>query len=114
MSQTIFHKIIKREIPSEIVFEDEQCIAIKDISPAAPTHLLIIPKETICSLMEATSQHEQLLGHLLVVASKLAREQGIEEGGYRLVINNGVNANQTVFQLHMHLLGGRAFRWPPG
>lgn len=114
MSDTIFHKIIKREIPSEIVFEDEQCIAIKDISPQAPTHLLIIPKETICNLMEAESRHEQLLGHMLVVASKLARELGVEEGGYRLVINNGVNANQTVFQLHMHLLGGRNFRWPPG
>ena len=114
MSDTIFHKIMRREIPSEMVYEDDQCVAIRDISPAAPTHLLIIPRETICNLMEATPEREQLLGHMLVVASKLARKEGIEEGGYRLVINNGVNANQTVFQLHMHLLGGRSFDWPPG
>lgn len=111
---TIFHKIMRREVQANIVFEDEQVIAIRDIAPVSPTHLLIIPKKTIPMVNDATAADEQLLGHMIVVATELARREGVAEGGYRLVINNGEHASQSVFQLHLHLLGGRDFSWPPG
>jgi histidine triad (HIT) family protein len=111
---TIFHKIIRREIPSEIVHEDDLCIAIKDVSPVSPTHLLIIPKETLPKLADAEQKDKALLGHMLFVCKQLAEQEGISEDGFRVVINNGENASQTVFQLHMHLIGGRRFSWPPG
>lgn len=114
MSETVFHKIINRELPATIHFEDEHCIAISDLHPVADTHLLIIPKATIPKISEATEEDASLLGHLLLVAAKLARENGVAEDGYRLVINNGESAGQTVFQLHVHLLAGRKFKWPPG
>lgn len=111
---TIFHKIIRKEIPADIVYEDQQVLAFADIKPVSPTHILVIPKKTIPSLREAQVEDEKLLGHMLVVCSKLAAEQGISQDGYRVVINAGANAGQEVFQLHMHLLGGRSFTWPPG
>lgn len=111
---TIFHRIIRREIPAEILFEDEQVIAIRDINPASPTHLLIIPKQTIPSMKDVTAADETVLGHMMVVAAELAKREGISESGYRLVINSGLFGQQTVFQLHLHLLGGRQFVWPPG
>lgn len=114
MEDTIFHKIIRKEIPAEIVYEDDQVAAIQDINPVSPTHLLIVPKKTLPSLREAQEDDKQLLGHMLLVVSKLARERGLSEDGYRVVINAGENACQSVFQLHMHLLGGRSFSWPPG
>ncbi|MBP9838900.1 MAG: histidine triad nucleotide-binding protein [Proteobacteria bacterium] len=114
MSTTIFHKIINKEIPAKIEYEDEFCIAIHDINPVAPTHLLIIPKSTIACISNATTEHQNVLGHLLLVANQLAKERNLESSGYRLVINNGEAAGQTVFQLHIHLLGGRDFTWPPG
>jgi histidine triad (HIT) family protein len=110
---TIFEKIIKKEIPAKIVFEDEHCLAFHDIAPQAPTHIVLIPKTTeIDRIAHAKKTHQELLGHLLLQAAEIAREQGLKD--YRLVINNGENAGQSVFHLHVHILGGRAFGWPPG
>ena len=111
---TIFHKIMRREVPAEILHEDEQIVVIRDINPVSPTHLLIIPKKTIPSMEDVGAADEQLLGHMLVVAAELAKKQGISESGYRLVINTGLQGQQTVYQLHLHLIGGRQFGWPPG
>lgn len=112
--ETIFHKIMRREVPAEILFEDDEMFVIKDIAPVSDTHLLLIPKKTLPSLKEAQDVDAPLLGRMLVRAARLAEEQGIASGGYRLVINSGEQGGQTVFQLHMHLLGGRGFHWPPG
>jgi histidine triad (HIT) family protein len=111
---TIFGKIIRREMPATIVHEDEQCLAFKDISPQAPVHILIIPKKPIVRVAEAGAEDEALLGHLLVTAQKVAKEQGVLESGFRLVINNGRDAGEAVPHLHVHLLGGRGLGWPPG
>lgn len=114
MSDTIFHKIIRKEIPAKIIHEDELCIAFHDIQPVSPTHVLIVPRKTIPSLAAAEGQDKEVLGHLLLVAGELARKLEIEKEGYRVVINTGENGSQTVFQLHVHLVGGRPFGWPPG
>jgi len=111
---TIFGKIIDREIPADIVYEDDLCLAFRDINPVAPTHILIIPKKAIAALAEVQGSDHSVLGHLMVKASEIAREEGLEDGGYRVVINNGEGAGQTVSHLHLHLLGGRSFTWPPG
>lgn len=111
---TIFGKIIRGEIPSEKVYEDDEVLAFKDINPAAPTHILVIPKERIINLFHAEERHEALLGKLMLAAKKIAVEQGLEEDGFRLVINNGAGVGQTVFHIHLHILGGRDFSWPPG
>ena len=111
---TIFGKIIEREIPADIVYEDDLCLAFRDINPVAPAHILIIPKKVIPSLAKAEGKDHAILGHLLVKASEIARTEGLEADGYRLVINNGEGAGQTVSHLHLHLLGGRPFSWPPG
>ena len=111
---TIFHKIIRREIPADIVYEDELVLAFRDINPVSPTHILVIPKKTLPSLKEVQEGDKHLLGHMLATCSSIAREQKIDEDGYRVVINAGENGGQTVFQLHMHVLGGRALGWPPG
>lgn len=113
MTDCIFCRIIQREIPAKIVFEDDTALAFEDIRPEAPVHLLVIPKRHIASLSEVTSADQDLVGHLFAIAAKLARERNLE-GGYRTVMNNGAGAGQTVFHLHVHLLGGRAFHWPPG
>ena len=110
---TIFGKIIRKEIPSEFLHEDDQCIVIKDISPQAPVHLLVIPKKAIVGLSTAEDADEQLLGHLLLVAKKVAADQGCEKG-YRIVINDGVEGGQSVYHLHVHVLGKRQLDWPPG
>jgi histidine triad (HIT) family protein len=110
---TLFKRIIDRKIPADIIYEDDDCLAFRDINPQAPVHVLIIPKKEIASLTEATDADEQLLGHLLIVARKLAAELGLK-AGYRVVANSGADAGQTVFHLHVHLLGGRTFHWPPG
>ncbi|MBM7334639.1 MAG: histidine triad nucleotide-binding protein [Alcanivorax sp.] len=112
MSETIFSKIIDREIPADIVYEDDQCLAFKDINPQAPTHFLVIPRKPIPKLSDADQEDKELLGHLLLVAGQVAREQGLED--FRLNVNNGAGASQTVFHLHVHVLGGRPFSWPPG
>jgi len=111
---TIFTKVIDREIPADIVYEDDLCLAFRDINPVAPVHILVIPKKAIPKLAEAKGEDHSILGHLLIKASEIARSEGLEEGGYRVVINNGEGAGQTVFHLHLHLMGGRPFTWPPG
>jgi histidine triad (HIT) family protein len=111
---TIFKKIIDREIPADIVYEDELCLAFRDINPQAPTHILLIPKQEISSLAEATGDDHPLLGHLLVKAAEVARSQGLEENGYRVVTNVGSDGGQAVYHLHLHVLGGRPMTWPPG
>lgn len=111
---TLFEKIIAREIPAEIVFEDDQCLAFRDISPQAPIHILIIPKKTIARIAAAQADDKSLLGHLLLTAAEIARRENIAPTGYRLVINNGPHGGETVPYLHIHLLGGRHLNWPPG
>ncbi len=110
----LFCKIIAGEIPSARVYEDDVCIAFNDISPQAPTHVLIIPREHFDSLDKAEKSHKETLGHLLLTAAEIAREKGFAEDGYRTVINTNGDGGQTVFHLHVHLLGGRPFIFPPG
>ncbi|YAG13389.1 Histidine triad nucleotide-binding protein [Nostoc sp. DSM 114161] len=112
-TETIFSKIIRREIPADIVYEDDLALAFKDIHPQAPTHILVIPKKPIATLADAESQHHALLGHLLLTAKRVAEEAGLKNG-YRVVINTGDDGGQTVSHLHLHILGGRQFDWPPG
>ena len=112
MTDTIFSKIINKEIPADIVYEDDLSIAFNDISPEAPTHILVVPKKAIPKLSEINEGDENLLGHLLIVAKKITDDNNIKD--FRLVINNGSNAGQTVFHLHLHILAGRNFGWPPG
>ncbi len=113
MTDTLFSKIIKREIPADIVYEDDLCLAFRDINPQAPVHILLIPKQEIAKVSDATESDQSLLGHLLLKAGEIAREQGYADT-FRLVVNNGAGAGQTVFHLHVHLLAGRDFSWPPG
>lgn len=110
---TLFSKIIRREIPADIVYEDDLCLGFRDITPQAPTHILVIPKKPIPKLSEAQPEDKALLGHLLYAVSEIAKEQKLEKG-YRTVINTGEDGGQTVFHLHLHLLGGRSLGWPPG
>lgn len=111
--KTIFKKIIDREIPAEIVYEDDLCLAFNDINPRAPTHVLVIPKKEISGVDEIGEEDESLVGHLFVVMRKIAQELGLR-GGYRVVTNNGPDAGQEVPHLHFHLLAGRRLGWPPG
>jgi histidine triad (HIT) family protein len=114
MVDCIFCRIVERRAPAKILYEDETVVAIEDVNPQAPVHLLVIPREHLPSLQEATREQEPLLGRLLTVAAQLARARGLEPRGYRTVINTGSFAGQSVFHLHVHVLGGRVFRWPPG
>jgi histidine triad (HIT) family protein len=115
MSQDcLFCRIIAGEIPSNKAYEDEVCYAFHDISPQAPTHILVVPREHFASLDAAKAEHKEILGHLMLAAAQIAREKGVAENGYRVVINTGVDGGQTVFHLHVHLLGGRPFVFPPG
>lgn len=113
MSDTIFTKIINREIPATIVFEDEHVVAFRDVNPKAPTHILIVPRKTIPTLNDATEEDKTLLGHMMLTAKNIAADEGLEKG-YRLVMNCREQAGQTVFHIHLHLMGGRAMHWPPG
>ncbi len=113
-NDTLFGKILRGEIPADVVYEDEHCLAFRDIDPQAPVHVLIIPKKYIPRLSEADIEDRTILGHLLVIASQIARKEGLAEDGFRININDGVQAGQSVFHLHVHLLGGREFSWPPG
>ena len=110
---TLFQKIIDKEIPADIIYEDDLSLVFKDINPQAPTHLLIIQKKPIVNVADASEADKELLGHLMWVAGEVAREIGVEDA-FRLVINNGAKAGQSVFHLHLHLLSGRSFSWPPG
>lgn len=113
MTDTLFSKIINREIAADIVYEDDLCLAFRDINPQAPLHILVIPKLAITKIADAKDSDQSLLGHLLLKAADIAREQGYADA-FRLVVNNGEKAGQTVFHLHVHILAGRDFSWPPG
>ena len=114
MSKTLFEKIIAREIPADIVYEDELVCAFRDIKPQAPTHILIIPKKPIARIAEAKPDDHKTLGHLLLKAAEVAEKLGLKQSGYRLVFNNGPEAGEAVPHLHCHILGGRPLDWPPG
>jgi histidine triad (HIT) family protein len=113
MSETIFSKIIRKEIPADIVYEDDLALAFRDVHPQAPVHILIIPKQPIESIDQANDSDAALLGHLLLIVKRVAAQEGLAKG-YRVVINTGEDGGQTVFHLHLHLLGKRAMTWPPG
>ena len=113
MSETLFTKIINREIPADIVYEDDLCLAFRDITPQAPVHILLVPKQPIPKIVDAEGSDQALLGHLLLKAGQVASEQGYGDA-FRLVVNNGAKAGQTVFHLHIHILAGREFSWPAG
>ena len=110
----LFCRIVAGGIPADVVYQDERCVAFRDINPQAPIHVLVIPRDHIESLDEASQKDEATLGHLLRIAARVANEQGLSESGYRTVINTGAGAGQSVFHLHVHVLGGRALKWPPG
>jgi histidine triad (HIT) family protein len=114
VADNIFAKIIRKEIPAKIVFEDDRALAFRDIGPKAPVHILVVPKKDIARVSDAKAEDEPILGHLLTVAAQIARQEGIDDTGYRLVINKGRDAGESVPHLHVHLLGGRALQWPPG
>jgi histidine triad (HIT) family protein len=112
-TETIFSKIIRKQIPADIVYEDDLVLAFKDINPQAPVHILLIPKKPIVNIEAAESEDQAILGHLLLTAKQVAQQAGLTNG-YRIVINNGVDGGQTVYHLHLHILGGRCLAWPPG
>lgn len=114
MTDSIFAKIIRREVPADIVYEDNLALAFRDKNPQAPVHILVIPKQAIAKLSDAESKDHALMGHLLLTAKRVAEQEGLSEDGYRVVINNGPNGGQTVYHLHLHILGGRQMKWPPG
>jgi histidine triad (HIT) family protein len=114
MAKTLFEKIAAKEIPATVVFEDDLVMAIRDINPQAPTHILIFPKKVVPRIAEASAEDGKLLGHLLLKAGEVAAKAGLTTNGYRLVINNGPNGGETVPHLHVHILGGRHMKWPPG
>ena len=114
MEKTLFEKICDKEIPADIVYEDDQVVAFRDIAPAAPTHVLIIPRKAIPRVNEAQAEDQSLLGQLLLKAAEVARSLGLSESGFRLVINNGKDGGESVPHLHCHILAGRPLQWPPG
>jgi len=113
MSDTIFGKIINKEIPADIIYEDEQCVAFRDVNPQAPVHFLVVPRKPIPKLQDLDAEDEALIGYLHLVITRLVEQEGIADG-YRVVVNSGSSAGQSVFQLHFHVLGGRPMHWPPG
>jgi histidine triad (HIT) family protein len=113
MAKTLFEKIIARELPATMVHEDEHCIAFRDINPGAPMHVLVVPRKPIPRLCDATAEDQSLLGHLMLTATRIAEQQGHGEA-FRVVVNNGAAAGQSVFHLHLHVLAGRPLKWPPG
>lgn len=114
MAECLFCRIVERTIPAKILYEDEQCLCFADINPQARVHVLVIPKRHVTSIASATEDDSALLGHLLGVCAKVARDQGVADSGYRVVTNVGQEAGQSVFHLHFHVLGGRSLSWPPG
>jgi len=114
VSKTLFEKMAAREISAQIVYEDDLVFAIRDIKPAAPVHVLVVPKKPIPRIAEAKPEDHKVLGHLLLKAAEIAKSLGLNDGGFRLVINNGPNAGESVPHLHLHILGGRHMSWPPG
>ncbi len=114
MSDCLFCRIVQNSIPSRKVYEDEQCLAFEDINPQARVHILVVPKRHLSSLADVQESDTALMGHLMIVCAKIAKERDVEKSGYRVVANTGPGAGQTVFHLHFHVLGGRMFQWPPG
>ena len=114
MEKTLLQKIADKEIPAQIVYEDEFCVAFRDISPAAPVHILLVPRKPIPSIAAATTEDAQLLAHLMLKVRDIATAEGISEKGFRTVLNTGVDGGQTVPHLHIHIIGGRRMQWPPG
>ena len=114
MTDTLFGKIIRREIPADIVYEDDDVLAFRDINPQAPVHVLFIPKRAIATLNDATAHDAELIGKLVLAASAWAKKQGLADNGYRLVMNCNTHGGQTVFHIHLHMLAGRQMTWPPG
>jgi histidine triad (HIT) family protein len=114
MSDCLFCKIVEGKIPAKVVYQDDRSVAFRDINPQAPTHVVIVPKKHIASLNELTDEDGALVGHLHVAAQKIAHQEGIAERGYRTLFNTGKDAGQTVFHIHLHLVGGRPMGWPPG
>jgi histidine triad (HIT) family protein len=112
--KTLFEKICDREIPADILYEDDRCVAFRDISPQAPVHVVVVPRKPVARIGLAGATDEALLGRLLLAAAEVARQEGIAESGYRLIINNGRHGGESVPHLHVHLLGGRQLQWPPG
>ena len=113
-TDTVFAKILRGEIPANVVYEDDRCLAFRDVNPQAPVHVLVIPRETIVGIQGATADQESLLGHLMLIAAEVARIEGISETGYRCVVNAGPDGGQEIHHLHVHVLGGRRMAWPPG
>jgi histidine triad (HIT) family protein len=113
---TIFDRILAKEIPAQILFEDDVCLAFRDVSPQAPVHFLVIPKlrDGLTQISKAEARHAAVLGHLMLVAATVAKAEGLGESGFRIVVNDGSHGGQTVFHLHLHVLGGRSLTWPPG
>lgn len=114
MQKTLFQKIADKEIPAAIVYEDELCVAFRDIAPAAPVHILLVPRKPIPDIAAATAEDAALLAHLMLKVGDIARAEGLAEGGFRTVMNTGDQAGQTVPHLHIHIIGGRSLQWPPG
>jgi histidine triad (HIT) family protein len=114
MADCLFCKIVRREIPATLVYEDDRVVAFNDINPQAPTHVLVVPKRHIATLNELSTEDDRLVGELVRRATAIAKERGLSAGGYRTVFNTNLDAGQTVFHIHLHLLGGRAMKWPPG
>ncbi|MFO0943479.1 MAG: histidine triad nucleotide-binding protein [Pirellulales bacterium] len=114
MADTIFGKIIRKEIPAKIVHEDELCLAFHDVAPQAPVHVLVIPKKPIVSIAQLSNEDAALMGHMLLVIGQVAQQLNLDENGYRVVANTGRDGGQSVDHLHFHLLGGRSLKWPPG
>lgn len=114
MVDCLFCRIIRKDIPASVIHEDDKCLAFQDINPKAPVHFLVIPKKHMESVRECTAEDQELLGHLLRVSNRLAQDRQIQSSGFRIVINTGADGGQTVFHLHLHLLGGREMSWPPG
>ncbi len=113
MAKTLFQRIADGEIPAKLVHQDDRCVAFHDIAPQAPVHILVVPRAPVARIAEATPAHAELVGHLLLVAARVAADQGLRDG-FRLVVNNGRHGGETVPHLHVHLLGGRPLGWPPG
>ncbi len=114
MQKTLFQKIADKEIPADLVYEDDLCIALRDISPVASTHLLLVPRKPLVDIASAQAEDAELLAHLMLRVGDIARQEGLAEGGFRVVINTGADGGQTVPHLHLHIIGGRSLQWPPG
>ena len=114
MSNCLFCKIIEKQVPAKIMYEDDLCLAFEDVNPQAPVHVLVIPKKHIPTLLDLNEQDNNLMGHLIGISNKIARDKGIAERGFRLIINCNPESGQTVYHIHLHVIGGRIMQWPPG